>query len=370
MQIRKGPYGHFVIKKIEDIGSINDYTQRLIAENIPGHMLPLYVIPAVSTYELSYDFSGLKTLFYNPVPSKPEINKLRKALGDLFLSLCDLPDYLLSPGSVILDDKYVFTDDSFSSLSICFDPVKVQPGKLDIRSLTEAGIKEFLNSDSLSQVITPDETDGILYAVEQNDEDLLRQEARKLMIPLSEPEVHSELLELNEFKLTILLSLLSLIFMLLKFTVPSLLAVSAEAVFAFKTYKLIKEKPEIKVSEDTDSSRRHMLFGDGTKTAAIDALILTTTDKSSGKEERKAVYTDKAAIGSDRFLCDIYYSDKDMSAIHAQIKKIGSTYYVCDLSSDNSTFINNVRLASGQDYEIKTGQVLMCGTREFKIEII
>ena len=370
MEIRKGPYGQFVIRKIEDIGSIHNYTQRLIAENIPGHMLPLYVIPAVSTYELSYDFSGLKTLFYNPVPSKPEINKLRKALGDLFLSLCDLPDYLLSPGSVILDDKFIFIDDEFTSLSICFDPAKNPSGKLNIRSLSDAGIKNFLNSNILSQVITSDEIDRMIYAVEQNDEGLLRQEANKIMIPLPEPEVHAVLLELNEFKLTVLLSLLSLIFMMLKLPVPSLLAVIAESVFAVKTYKLIKDKPEITVAEDTDNSRRHMLFGDSEKATSIDALILTTADPSTGKEEKRAVYTDKAAIGSDRFLCDIFVPDKDMSAIHAQLKKIGSTYYVCDLSSDNSTFINNVRLAPGQDYEIKTGQVLMCGKREFRIEIM
>lgn len=370
MEIRKGPYGQFVIRKIEDIGSIHNYTQRLIAENIPGHMLPLYVIPAVSTYELSYDFSGLTALGLCHIPSKPEINKLRKALGDLFLSICDLPDYLLSPGSVILDDKFIFTDDEFTSLSVCFDPVKIPSGKLNIRSLSDAGIKSFLNSNSLSQVITSDETDRIIYAVEQNDQDLLRQEANKIMIPLPEPEVHAVLLELNEFKLTVLIGLLSLIFMLLKFPALSLLAVAAETVFAVKTYKILRDKPEITVNEDTDNSRRRMLFGDTDTAASIDALILTMTDPSTGKEEKRAVYTDKAAIGSDRFLCDIYVPDKEMSAIHAQIKKIGNTYYVCDLSSDNSTFINNVRLTPGQDYEIKTDQVLMCGKREFRIEIM
>ena len=57
MEIRKGPYGQFVINKLENIDSVNNYTREIIAENIPGHMLPLYIIPAVSTYELSYDCS-------------------------------------------------------------------------------------------------------------------------------------------------------------------------------------------------------------------------------------------------------------------------------------------------------------------------
>ena len=370
MEIRKGPYGQFVIRKIEDIGSIQGYTQRLIAENIPGHMLPLYVIPAVSTYELSYDISGLNSLSDKSFCHKSEIDKLRKALGDLFLSLCDLPDYLLSPGSVILDDKFVFTDDSITSLNICFDPVKIPSGRLNIRSLSDAGIRCFLNSESLSQVISPDEIDRIVYAVEQNDEDLLRQEANRIMIPLPEPEAHALLLDLNEFKLTVLLSLLSLILMLLKFPVPSLLAVAAESAFAVKTYKSLKEHPGITVASDADSTKRRMLFGDSDTASSIDALILTAADPDTGKEEKRAVYTDKAAIGSDRFLCDIYVPDKAISAIHAQIKKIGNIYYVCDLSSDNSTFIDNVRLTPEQDYEIKTDQVLRCGRREFKIEII
>ncbi len=370
MEIRKGPYGQFVIRKIEDIGSIHNYTQRLIAENIPGHMLPLYVIPAVSTYELSYDFSGLKCLSLLPQFQRSEINQLRKALGDLFLSLCDLPDYLLSPGSVILEDKFVFTDDSFTSLRVCFDPVKIPSGKLNIRSLSDAGIRTFLNSESLSACLTPDEIDRIIYAVEQNDDELLRQEANRIMIPLPEPEAKSLLLDLNEFKLTFLLSLLSLIFMLLKFPILSLLVVTAEVLFAVKTYRKIKDSPEITVASDSDSTKRRMLFGDSDEVCAIDALILTVSDPGTGKEEKRAVYTDKAAIGSDRFLCDIYVPDKEMSAIHAQIKKIGNTYYVCDLSQDNSTFIDNVRLTPGQDYEIKTGQVLMCGIREFRIDII
>lgn len=370
MEIRKGPYGHFVIRKIEDIGSIHNYTQKIIAENIPGHMLPLYVIPAVSTYELSYDFSGLRSISSIDTLQKPDTDKLRKALGDLFLSLSELPDYLLSPGSVVLDEDFIFTDESFSSLSVCFDPVKITPDRLDIKSLTGAGIKEFLNSESISRIIQTDETDGILYAVEQNDEDLLRQEAHKIMIPLPDPEVHSLLLELNEFKITVLLSLLSLIFMLLKFPVPSLLAVTAEAVFAYKAFKLIRRKPEITVTEDTDSSRRRMLFGENDKKQTVDALILSSTDKETGKQIRKAVYTDKAAIGSDRFLCDIFIPEKDISSIHTQIKKIGGNYYVSDLSTDNTTFINNVRLTPEREYEIKTDQVLMCGSHEFRIEIL
>ena len=371
MEIRKGPYGQFVIKKIGDIGSIHTYTQRIVEENIPGHMLPLYVIPAVSTYELSYDCSGLIPLSVQPLSHNPEFNRLRKALGDLFLSLCRFPDYLLSPASVILDERFMFTDKDYSSISICYDPSIPAKGKLSISSLADAGLRAFLKSQNLRGILTSDETDRILYAVEQNDENLLILEAGRIMQPLPEEDKRSELIMLNEFKLTILLSLISLIFALLKFTIPSLLAVVIESAFAVRTFRTLKNKPEIVISDVRDSSKRIMLFGDSENNGNIvDALILTTSDPVNGQEEKRAVYTDKAAIGSDRFLCDICYPDKEMSAIHAQIKKTGSTYYVSDLSADNSTFLNDIRLTPGQDYEIKSEQVLMCGRREFRIQIM
>jgi len=62
--------------------------------------------------------------------------------------------------------------------------------------------------------------------------------------------------------------------------------------------------------------------------------------------------------------------DKGISPIHAEFKKSGHIFYVSDLSDDNETYLDNIRLNPGRDFEIKNGQVLLCGKREFKIEIV
>ncbi|MBP5180609.1 MAG: FHA domain-containing protein [Clostridiales bacterium] len=371
MEIRKGPYGHFVIERIEDMGSIHEYTREIIAENIPGHMLPLYIIPTVNCYESSYDFSGLKPIRILVPEGLEQINRLRAALGDLLLTLTSLPDLLLSPSQVILDEQYIFTDEKYTEFKVCVRPYKTDPSKLGISSLSGTGLTSFLKSQIISSLLSPEEVDGIIYAVEENDSDLLAKQSELISQPLTEPVKENVLFKMIEAKMTILLCLVSLILVLLKIHSLSMLALFGSICFMVKTKKIIDDKPEIEVGKGTESKKKDMLFGDFNETTGgLDSIILTNIDPDSGEEERLSIYTDTAAIGSDRFLCDIYSPDKEMSPIHAQIKKTGRSYYVTDVSVNNMTFLDNVRLDPKHDYEIKNGQTLMCGRREFKIEIM
>lgn len=371
MEIRKGPYGQFVINKIEDIDSVHSYTREIIAENIPGHMLPLYIIPTVSTYEASYDCSGLSNL----IPQNPDnpsgVNSIRNALGDLLLSIVDLPDLLLAPSSLCLDPKFMFINDDLSEIKVCFNPCRIDPHDLCIGSVTKAGLKGLLTSDCFAGIISNDEIDGLLYAAKQNDPELFKKEAGKVKEPVIQTSKRSELLGLNEFRFIILGSLLSMIFTLLNMPTAALLFVFLQILFAVRIRKDLFNRPKITLPVSSDDTKMQMLFGnEGTKDGGIDALILTDIDPDTGTEDKKAVYTDKAAIGSDRFLCDLFYPDKSISPIHAQIRKYDRAYYISDLSSDNSTYLNNVRLLPGREYEIKSDQKLICGNKEFRIEII
>ncbi|MCR5047513.1 MAG: FHA domain-containing protein [Saccharofermentans sp.] len=371
MEIRKGPYGQFVINKLENIDSVNNYTREIIAENIPGHMLPLYIIPAVSTYELSYDCSDYFFLIPYIHKTQPAIDRIRKALGDLLLSFVDLPDLLLAPSSLCLDPRFMFISEDLTDIRVCFNPCNTDPNDLCIGSIIKAGLRDLLCSGIFSNVISNDEIDGIVYAAEQNDPELFGKVAKKISTPLPVQDKRSDLLCLNEFRFIILASLMSLIFSLIKVPAAALLFVLLQIFFAVKIRKIYSDKPEITVSASPDDTKMHMLFGkDEIRTGGFDAFILTSTDPDTGIEDKKAVYTDKAAIGSDRFLCDLFYPDKSISPIHAQIKKADKVYYISDLSSDNSTYLNNIRLIPGREYEIKSDQTLICGNKEFRIEII
>ncbi len=369
MEIRKGPFGHFATEKIGSLDSICDYSREIISENILGHMLPVYINPSIEGYELYYDFSGLSPLTSKTPKDMNELNNLRSCLGDLFLTISLLPDYLLSPASLVLDEKYIFVDDDYKSLSVCFNPGKISPDKLNIASLLESEMLKLLESDNLKNVIKPEEIDKLIYSLQTNDEALFIKCANSIASPLMEEKSESLLLKSSDFLRCIITTTFSLIFASLEYYVPSFILFLISVALGLKTIIQLKMHKQSLIShKPTDDSKTEMLFNSN-KNSGLSCLILTTED-DSGLKTSKSIYTDKATIGSDRFLCDIFIDKNDISALHAEIKKNGKSYYIRDLSNDNSTYLDNVRLEPQKDYEIKSGQTLMCSRIEFQIEIM
>ncbi|MCQ2516706.1 MAG: FHA domain-containing protein [Saccharofermentans sp.] len=368
MEIRKGPFGHFAVEKIGSIDSICDYSREIISENILGHMLPVYINPSINGYELYYDYSGLSSLSDKRANNQNDINKIRSCLGDLLLTFSLLPDYLLSPSSLKLDEKYVFIDDEYKCFSVCFNPIKTTPDKLNIAALGEAGLREFLESDSLTNVIKTEEIDKIIYALQTNDEVLFIKCANEISTPIIEEIKQLSLFHNSDFSRCIITSIFSLFFVIMGYSIPSVILLLISIALGLKTYLLLRIKdttynpPSIR-----DDSKTEMLFGNNN--SALSCLILTSKD-INGDTISKSIYTNKATIGSDRFLCDIFIDDDNISAIHAEITQADKSYFIRDLSRDNSTFLDNVRLEPQKEYEIKSGQTLLVSRTEFQIEIM
>ena len=77
-------------------------------------------------------------------------------------------------------------------------------------------------------------------------------------------------------------------------------------------------------------------------------------------------------LNSD-FIVDIEtgaFFDLPVDPKEKSLNMLNGIYYISDLSSDNSTYLNNIRLIPGREYEIKSDQTLICGNKEFRIEII
>lgn len=369
MEIRKGPFGHFAIEKIGSIDLICDYSREIISENILGHMLPVYINPSIDGYELYYDYSGLSPLTSKIPNDLNEINNLRSCLGDLFLTFSMLPDYLLSPSALVLDERYIFVDDDYKCLNVCFNPVKTNPEKLNIASLSEAGILKLLESECLKNVIRPDEIDKLIYSLQTNDEALFIKCANSIGTPIQEEKNESLLLKSSDFLRCIITTVFSLVFVSLGYYVPSTILLLISVALGLKTIIQLRiHKQSLTILQTKDESKTEMLFNTS-KRSGLSCLILTMED-DNGLKNSKSIYTDKATIGSDRFLCDIFIDKKDISALHAEIKKTGKSYYIRDLSNDNSTFLDNVRLEPQKDYEIKSGQTLLVSRTEFQIEIM
>ena len=81
MEIRKGPYGHFAINKIEDIDSVHSYTREIVEENIPVKDFTIEGNSVVSVEEI------LATL--NDMKGKPQniarLNEAITKIQDLYM---------------------------------------------------------------------------------------------------------------------------------------------------------------------------------------------------------------------------------------------------------------------------------------------
>lgn len=89
----------------------------------------------------------------------------------------------------------------------------------------------------------------------------------------------------------------------------------------------------------------------------------------NGQMLQFGIYADNVTIGSDRFIADIFIEDDTISNLHAKIKRIDRSYFLEDYSIDNQSYIDNRRINSYTQYEIKNGQSITLGRLEFNFFI-
>lgn len=58
-------------------------------------------------------------------------------------------------------------------------------------------------------------------------------------------------------------------------------------------------------------------------------------------------------IGRNEGACDYAIRDRSIGRAHARIKAVDNVYYILDMDSKNGTLINNTRILSSQQYELK-----------------
>jgi len=328
MEIRKGPFGHFAVESTGSSDFVFNYAREIIAENIPGHLLPVYINRSPDSLELSFDFSGLRPLNNCLFPKDlKSVNRFREAIGDLFLSFCSLPDFLLSPGNLVLDPNYMFTTDELDCIYVCLKPVKTEENSLVLSSIEKAGFKKFLTELIPSGIISSEDLDALTYAAQKNDEALFRKHAEELKKPKTQEVKSSGLIKSPEFKLSASACLLSLSVTMLNITIPGVLLMFASAVFLIKAIKQTAPKDDIKAKiRKADEAKIEMLFGDEEENPeAMGVLVLSSTNRN-GEIERKSVYTQKACLGSDRFLCDILCRTKEFHRFMQNSKSPGISF--------------------------------------------
>lgn len=375
MEIRKGPYGLFMVETIT--GNLNKYTTEIIANNIPGSFVRFYIAssPLTGKTEISYDCTNLTSFSKSLVENTDRI-LLRKAVGDLFLSFIKCLDLLIPLNGIIWSDSYIFWDQSDNHIKMCIRPYTLDNIDISLSSLGNGQIEELLNNISFSNILSSDEISSLCYAITNNDEDKLEDVALRIKKEDPETLLNTNKTSLNLFKYQISFVILLILLSILGITNGNLILWGLGCILAVVLlYKILKgtkatsEQTKTTINKITHE-RKNIYFDDTeTKGNIISGLILKSQNKIQDKYINKAIYSTRATIGSDPFLSDIHIDDDSISEIHIEITKENNEYFVVDLSRDNSTYIDNRRIDSMKKYGIKNGQVLRCGNYDFNVII-
>lgn len=371
MEIRKGPYGQFAIESTQQ--TVFDYAIEIINNGIIGNFLPVYLnYTTTRGTEIAYDFSGMTAIKnFDSRDYSGCMNDMRKSAADLFLSFLKCPDLLLPVTGIHISPEDIFYDNDNNRFYACLKPVLPESNDSAISVLINQDLESLLKNTCFAKLFTTDEIDEFCSLVNSNDE----HGAESLLINIRNTTIdrHNEqqMLTWNQILTAGSLAGAAAIFLTI---IPLVAAVVSMAGLIYLSVVLIwKYKNRKRLESDTrdtiNRERKDILFS-GSNQHTIESpgyLMLRSRGKIAGENIRRAIYTDRATIGSDCFLSDICIDDEEISAVHMSINLHDNKYFITDLSTNNESYIENIRMIPGKKYEIKNGQVLRCGNYEFDI---
>ena len=372
MQIRKGPFGHFAIEKIRTDASLFEYAAEILQNNNDIY-LPMFI----DSEELSYDFSGLVSIDdyvdHNNLGSNTNLFLRKKALGGLLLSVISNLNILMMPSCLLLESKFVFTDKTGSILRFCYLPYSSYCQNGLLSDCNEKNWETFLHHDFFSNVVDKETIEAILCSIKENDEKKLTDIAHSI---LSSPTRSYSTRPFGLLLCGLALAIISLLSLIIKDTGVSLVLAFGSLIDVtwFVLYHRTIKLKQLRIHNNEKTNRRkQMLFDviddDNEDDKSIHFAKLQSKKTYDGQMLQFGIYADNVTIGSDRFIADIFIEDDTISNLHAKIKRIDRSYFLEDYSIDNQSYIDNRRINSYTQYEIKNGQSITLGRLEFNFFI-
>ena len=363
MEIRKGPYGKFATELIDDKEEIYEYAAEMIRAGNPGCFLPVYINDTLRGRELDFDISDLIPIS-DFLSTAPDIR--RKAAADLFLSITASGNMLLDTGSIILEGSDTYWDPKNNKILIPMRPVKRPSPSVYTSGISKDDIEAFLKIPFFNDILTLEEKDKLIYGLTENNSGMIdkvctairstRIKAERKHSDKARPLIYSLISAV--FSLAAVLEgeyLLSLAFFLFSSLIPSISGLS------FVLHPGGKDQTE------DNSIRRSIFFEDKGSVSSAECLVISY--KTGTDQVKKAIYTDRATIGSDCFLSDITIDDPSIEALHLEITGTDTSYMIRDLSIHDNVMLDDHRIEKDRPYEIRDGQVILCGNIEFRISI-
>lgn len=365
MDIRKGPYGQFAILKLEEGTVVSEYAVEMIRKDITGCALPVYLNDTSFGRELAFDCTNMISL--SDTDPTGNIKRSRNAIAELFVAIASLSDNLLPPGNIIWDAPWVFWDKQNNKIKLCLNPAKTSEDNLELSSLDDSATQSFLSQPFFSKVLTSQERDSLLYAIRDNDEELLRRTSDNIKSTSVDTRTSSRVKIPKDMIASIAVALISLAFMSFGEILISFLF------FAFACFLLIsfilrsRQMQKTGSNEEREDKTRILFENERSRTGTISCLMLSYNSK--GNDITKAIFTSRATLGSDCFLSDITIDDQDISPLHLEIIRNSEGFGIIDRSDDNTSYLDNIRLEPRKIYDIRDGQTIICGRTEIRISL-
>ncbi len=385
---------------------IYDYQVEMLEFNRTAGILPVELRRSDNRLKLIYDITGLMTLQYYTVLSKPHFTELSATFGSVLSIIRDSKKLLLYESNFLLDEDFIFVEDS--SIKLIYIPVQTSMDfggmfrDMVIKLLARAGgeINEKALGDIIRCVKSPEfrltELNTLfafnkkdLFTPSEVEEPIIQ--VQKAMPGANEKKqfdfkavTNSKTKLIALFEIFIISFAFFLNYILGEFSVEAETGYIAAAMIVvvgnLLLYKKVssikppkeKKAPDISIKNKKENPKSKYNTDEVKLTVTEETTILKPDSNSAylietGKSppEYTEIKGTSFIIGRSPSIADMVIDDNAVGRIHAEIIKRDNDYYIVDKSSKNGTYLNDVRL-DAFEHKLESNYLIIFANREYK----
>ena len=400
-----------------DISLADNYEIKMLKENSLDHITSVDIREVDGDKSLMVKVDGMMTLSGRYSRRAPDINDIKSLMQDIRKCLVEMKNYLLSPGSLVINFKYILFDvekelyrfiyvpghtmsfrnqmkELFEEIMVIFDH-KDREGVSYLYDLYSYFLRENFTPELFCKIVKADEK----YEVKKNSssrETFYREESilvgdksgveEELIREIDIPEIDDskeESLAINKsmYMLASVATVVVAVVLYIVFGIPSL-KFSAVLFVSLSIYILVdvmhfKEKKETEEIDRIMVKQMERKIPDDNPIVInepkdeeldVDTSVLAMNRENETVSKLVPLSDDggevilliegDTRIGRKKSLCDYCIDDSSVSRVHAIISKNDKVVRVRDAGSTNGTFINDRRIEVDEVLEANIGDLI------------
>lgn len=400
-----------------DISLADNYEIKMLKENSLDHITSADIREVDGDKSLMVKVDGMMTLSGRYSRRAPDINDIKSLMQDIRKCLVEMKDYLLSPGSLVINFKYILFDmekelyrfiyvpgntmsfrnqmkELFEEIMVIFDH-KDREGVTYLYDLYSYFLRENFTPELFCKIVKADEGDDT-KRTSRSRETYYREESilvgdkdgveDEIIRDIDIPEIDASkegALTINKsmYILAAVATIVVAVVLYIVFGTPSL-KFSAVLFVSLSIYILVdvmhfKEKRETEEIDRIMTKQMECRIPDEEPVARlqqqdeeldVDTSVLAMSRENETVSKLVPLSDDKGEvilliegdtrIGRKRSLCDYCIDDSSVSRVHAIISKNDKVVKVRDAGSTNGTFINDRRIEVDEVMEANVGDLI------------